>query len=293
MGVRFRSYTIPTVEGRIVNSNGIDLFTESFGSESDPAVLLIMGACASGVWWPQEFCRRLAARGRYVIRYDHRDTGRSTTYSPGEIHYTVEDLADDAVAVLDGLRAEQAHLAGMSLGGFLAQLIALKHPGRVRTLTLIASEPLGPGDPAIPPIDPRITAWHAQAASLDWSDKAAIIEYGVGAWRLLSGSAHAFDEAGIRAMATEDLERGTDLRTSMNHALLTGGEQWYNRLNEITAPTLIIHGTEDPVLRYAHALALEKGIPRAQLVTLDGTGHELHPSDWDTILDALIAHTKG
>ena len=104
---------------RQINANGVDLFTESFGDPSDPAILLIMGAMASAVWWPEEFCRKLADRGRLVIRYDHRDTGRSVSYAPGRIEYSVEDLADDAVGVLNAYEIDRAHLVGMSLGGFL------------------------------------------------------------------------------------------------------------------------------------------------------------------------------
>ena len=142
-----------------IKVNGIDLYTESFGDPSGPTILLIMGAMASGVWWPEEFCRQIAERGRYVIRYDHRDTGRSVSYAPGRIEYSVEDLSDDAVGILNAYGIDRAHLVGMSLGGFLSQLIALKYPDRVLTLTLIASERLGPEDPAIPAMDPKIPAY--------------------------------------------------------------------------------------------------------------------------------------
>jgi hypothetical protein len=114
----------------VKTADGATLYSETFGDPEHPPILLIMGAMASGVWWPDGFCRRLAEAQRYVIRYDHRDTGASTSYAPSTASYTVEDLADDAVAVLDAYRIGRAHLAGMSLGGYLAQLIALKHPGR-------------------------------------------------------------------------------------------------------------------------------------------------------------------
>src|SRR6185503_10682216 len=117
-------------------------FTESFGDCNADPVLLIMGAMASGVWWPRSFCMQLAGRGRFVSRYDHRDTGRSTSYGPGGATYSTETLADDAFSVLDAYNLESAHLVGMSLGGYLSQLLALKAPRRVKTLTLIASERL-------------------------------------------------------------------------------------------------------------------------------------------------------
>ncbi len=276
---------------RMISAGDVRLATESFGKSSDPAVLLIMGAMASSAWWPDGFCRQLVLQGRRVIRYDQRDTGASTSYAPGTIEYSVEDLADDAVAVLDGYGVSRAHLVGMSLGGFLVQLVALKQPGRVMTLTLIASERFADTDPDLPQMSPDIVAYHAAAASLDWSDRDAVLDYQVGAWRLLSGPAHEFDEAHIRALASADFDRTPNPLTPFNHALLSGGEQWYGRLTEITQPTLIIHGTDDPVLPYAHALALERDRPNAKLLTLPGTGHELHPADWKTIADSIGAHT--
>jgi pimeloyl-ACP methyl ester carboxylesterase len=274
-----------------INANGVELFSESFGDPSDPTILLIMGAMASAVWWPEEFCLQLASRGRHVIRYDHRDTGRSTSYAPGQIEYSVEEMADDAVGLLDAYGIGGAHLVGMSLGGFLSQLVALKYPNRVLTLTLIASERLGPEDPAMPPMDPKVPAYHAQASAVDWSDREAVVEYSVGAWRLLSGSAHPFDEETVRTLAAQDFERTNNMLTMMNHSLLSGGERWFGRLNEVGVPALVIHGTEDPVLPYAHGVALAQALPRAKLLTLKGTGHELHRNDWGTIIDAVERHT--
>lgn len=283
----------PDVAHRIehVEKQGVRLHTEAFGNPDDPTILLIMGAMSSSVWWPQAFCRQLAARGRCVIRYDHRDTGRSTSYPSGEPAYTVEDLADDAMRVLDGHGVRQAHLVGMSLGGYLAQLVALKHPERVRTMTLIASECLALADPAMPPIAPALIEHHAQAATLDWTDRDAVIAYQLGAWRLLAGPAHAFDELSIREMAIADFDHTPNLLTAFNHAMLGEATAWVGRLTEIQAPTLVIHGTADPVLPYAHGLALVRAIPDARLVTLEGTGHELHRADWPLMLDAMERHT--
>ncbi len=279
------------MNARRIDANGISLYSEAVGDPAHPAVLLVMGAMSSAVWWPDAFCRRLAARRRYVIRYDHRDTGQSTSYPPGGAPYTVEDLADDAVRVLDGYGIGQAHLMGMSLGGFLAQLVALKHRARVRTLTLVASERLALADPGMPGMDSSIPAYHARAADLDWTDREAVLGYQVGAWRLLSGSAHPFDEAAIRTMAAADYDRTPNPLSAFNHATLDDAGAWVNRLDEIDAPALIIHGTEDPVLPYAHALALEAALPRPTLLPLEGTGHELHRADWPVILDAVERHT--
>ncbi len=123
------------MQERTINVHGASIHSESFGDSGNPCILLIMGAMASALWWPVDFYVELAGRGLFVLRYDHRDTGRSTTSPLGEPGYTVEDLADDAMAVLDGYGVATAHLAGMSLGGFLAQLIALKYPSRVLLMT--------------------------------------------------------------------------------------------------------------------------------------------------------------
>src|SRR5690606_22084173 len=125
---------------------------------------------------------------------------------PGEPGYSVDDLADDAIAILDAHEIARAHIIGMSLGGFLAQLLALKYPQRVATLTLIASEPLSAGDGEVPAIDQKIIDHHMQAADLDWSDRKAVVDFITGAWRLTAGRAHAFDETGIRQLAEQDFE---------------------------------------------------------------------------------------
>lgn len=268
--------------------NHVELCAETFGVSTDPAILLVMGATASMVWWPEEFCLRLAAHRRFVIRYDHRDTGRSQVYEPGSPGYAVDDLASDALGLLDVLGAPTATVVGMSLGGYLAQIMALQAPERVRALVLIASEPLGPGDPSIPGIDPALLAYHAAAANLDWNNLDAVIDYRAGGWRLLSGSARPFDEPLVRAMATKDVLRARSLTSAANHALLSGGEEWFGRLAEIRQPTLVIHGTEDRVLPFAHALALVRAIRGAKLLTLEGVGHELHPQDWDVMIAGIL-----
>lgn len=272
---------------KIVQSEGLQLYSESFGSNEDPAVLLIMGATASGAWWPDEFCAALADRGRFVIRYDHRDTGGSTSYGPGGAGYTVEDLADDAVRVLDGYGIRGAHIVGMSLGGYIAQLLALKYKSRILSIATIASERLAAADPTLPGIAPELLEYHARAGDIDWSDREAIIEYKVGAWALLSGSAHAFEPELIRAMATAELNRTPDPLTAFNHAGLADAVGWTDRLQEIKQPALIIHGTEDIVLPYVHAEALYRALPNARLVRLAGTGHELPRAVWPLVLDEL------
>ena len=145
----------------------------------------------------------------------------------------------------------------------------------------------------MPAMDPRSLEYHTRAATLDWSDREGVIEYQVGAWRLLSGSAHPFDEEFIRGLAAEEWDRTANPLTPFNHARLEEPTRWLGRLDEIKAPTLIVHGTEDLVVPYAHALALHNALRGSRLLSLRGTGHELHPLDWNLILDAIAEHTAG
>lgn len=270
--------------------DSVDIYTDSFGDSTRPAVLLIMGASASMIWWDDAFCQRLAEQGRFVIRYDNRDVGQSTCYPPGEPGYDVEDMADDAVGVLDSYGIEKAHLVGMSLGGMIAQLVALRNPDRVLSITLIASS-VWDDRPDLPPISDKILRYHASAGSVDWSDPKAAARYMAEGWRLLCGSKHPFDEARALQLAEAEAKRARNLLSMFNHALLKGGESWYGKTGKIAVPALVIHGTEDPVLPYPHAKALIESIPGAKLLTLQGVGHELHRETWQTIIDAIVAHT--
>jgi len=273
------------------NINGVEICTESFGSPDGPCILLVMGAMASMVWWDTEFCNRLAKQGRFVIRFDNRDVGRSTCYPPGEIHYSLPDLVDDAVAVLDSYGVEKAHIVGMSLGGMIAQVAALKYPNRVLSITAIGSG-IFEDRPDLPPIDEEIMAYHARAAELDWGNEESIKQYLVGGWELLNGSRHPFDEEQAKALAGEEIRRANSLISMFNHARITGGEEYYGKVNNLRVPTLVIHGTEDPVLPYPHAKAISDAIPGARLVTLEGAGHEIHKNDWDLVISQISAHTE-
>jgi len=273
---------------RMVKANGADLCTGAFGSPADPCVLLIMGACASMLWWPEELCARIARAGRFVIRYDQRDTGRSTTCPPGQPNYSLDDLAEDAMGILDAYKIVKAHIAGMSLGGMIGQILALSHPERVLSLTLVSSGIFAPPNPELPTIDEKILAYHRSATSLDWSDQAAVMDYMVNGWRLLSGNARPFQEADIRAIGEAEAARTVNPMSMFNHALLKGGETWYGKTGQIAVPTVVIHGTDDPVLPYPHGVALAAHIPGARLLTLEGAGHELHRSDWDSLAAAIL-----
>lgn len=275
---------------RTVGRGDLIFATEAFGEESDPAILLIMGATASMLWWPDELCESLAATGRYVIRYDNRDTGRTTTQPPGLPTFAIDDMADDAFAILDGYAIGRAHLVGMSLGGMIAQLAALKHPQRVLSLTLIGSSAFDEDDPDLPPIDPALLAHFATMGDLDWSNREAVIGFHVETWRISAGAGACFDEARARDLAEREYDRALIPQSAMNHAMLGGGEAWRGRLGEIAAPALVIHGQNDPVLSFAHGSRLASGLPSARLVPLDA-GHELNPKDWARIVEEIAVHT--
>lgn len=277
----------------IYKINGINICSESFGEPHNPAILLIMGAMCSMVYWDEEFCQRLADSGRYVIRYDNRDVGRSSVYEPGSSHYTVVDMADDAAGLLDAYQINQAHIVGMSLGGMIAQILALRHPQKVLSLTLIASSIFGSDDVdrGLPPMDESILAYHATGASLNWSDDEAVAHYLVTGSGLLCGSKHKFEEDRTYKQARKEIKRASNLLSMFNHALLKGDASYEGKLILIKVPTLVIHGTEDTVLPYEHALALVNEIPNAKLLTLEGTGHELHSDDWNSIICAISKHT--
>jgi pimeloyl-ACP methyl ester carboxylesterase len=272
--------------------NSVELCVESFGSPEDPCILLIMGAMASMVWWDTEFCLRLAKQGRFVIRYDNRDVGRSTCCPPGGMDYSFLDLVDDSVAVLDSFGIRKAHFAGMSLGGMISQAAALQYPDRLLSITAIASG-IFDDRPDLPPIDERILAYHARAADSDWGNAQQVKEYLVGGWKLLNGTRHAFDVNQAMALADEEMRRARSLQSMFNHAQITGGEKLYGKVNELRLPTLAIHGTADPVLPYPHGKALADAIPGARLVTLEGMGHELHKNDWDRAISEMAVHTEG
>jgi pimeloyl-ACP methyl ester carboxylesterase len=276
----------------IVRANGVDLCVETFGDPRAPAILLISGAAASMDWWDTEFCRRIAEGGRLVIRYDHRDTGRSVTYPPGAPGYTGPELADDAAALIDVLAGGRAHVAGLSMGGGIAQYLAVEHAARVATLTLMSTSP-GPASD-LPPMADRLRATFADPApEPDWSDHDAVVEYLVEEQRPYAGP-DTFDEQRVREIARRVVGRTAGLGSSGNHWVIDGGEDLRPRLGEITAPALVIHGTQDPLFPPGHGAALAREIPGAELLLLDGVGHEPPPrATWDLVVPALLRHTAS
>ena len=218
------------MSGRTTGDGEISLYSEAFGSSTDPPLLLIMGAMSSGVWWPEEFCRRLAGRGRFVDRYDHRDTGRSTSHGPGQAAYSVEDLADDAIRVLDGYSIGGAHLVGMSLGGYLAQIVSLKCPRRMLSLTLIASERLAQRIPNVPAMDPRRSIRSIMTAPGESTGRIeqAVVDYQV--VRMLFGLGPSLRRGRDPSDGDRRLRAAPSLLTTFNHATLGGADGWEGRL---------------------------------------------------------------
>lgn len=276
---------------RTVEHGSLSFATEAFGNPTDTAILLIMGATASMLWWPDELCHLLADAGRFVVRYDNRDTGRSTTYEPGPPTYTIDDMADDAIAILDGFELARAHLVGMSLGGMIAQLAALKRPDRVQSLTLISSSAFDEDDPDLPPMDPALLEHFAKIETLDWNDRAAVVDFHVETFRIAAGPNADFDERRARNLAEREYDRALEPQSAMNHSMLGGGEKWAGRLSELTAPALVIHGRYDPILSLEHARRLAYRLRSARLVVLDA-GHELNKKDWNAIVDEICAVTS-
>ena len=285
--------------------NGIEICAETFGERSDPAVLLIGGAACSMDWWADEFCRRLAAGGRYVIRYDHRDTGRTTSFLVGDPGYSGVDLAHDALGVLDALHIHRAHLVGQSLGGMLAQRLALERPHRVLSLTLIStsrgprsSPPSAP--PASPPSAPPASPPSAPASPPeeapehpDWSDRRATVDHIVESVRSIGGAFTA-EEPQLRRLAERVYDRTNDMAASQtNHFIIAPGPAYRDRLGEVKAPTLVLHGTQDPFFTPASAEALAAAIPGARLIWLEGVGHEYAPEAlWPIVLEAILSQAR-
>jgi len=262
--------------------------TSTHGSPTDPAVLLIGGSGSSMDWWEPDFCAQLT--GRYVIRYDHRDTGESPSYPPGRPGYTGDDLVRDALTVLDQVGVAAAHIVGISMGGAIAQVLTLDHPTRVLSLTAISTT-AGAGDPDLPGMTPSVTSALAALSEPDWSDEAAVVRYMVDLQHALA--AEPFNEAETRAIAAKAVARTKNNESShKNHHATEGGAPWRHRLAEITVPTLILHGDEDPLFPLPHGEALAREIPGARLVVLPRTGHEFPRRNWPLVTREILALTS-
>jgi pimeloyl-ACP methyl ester carboxylesterase len=278
------------VTERMIEANGVELCTEPFGDPADPPILLVMGIGGSMLWWEEGFCRMLAGGGRFVIRYDHRDTGRSITYRPGRPGYTGTDLVADAAGVLDAYRIPAAHVVGVSAGGAFAQVLVLDFADRVRSLVLISTSPALPGERDLPASTDEYRRFVASAEA-DWSEPASVIEYLVGYSRVLAGGERPFDEAAVRDLARRDIERARDFAVAQNHDTIPDDGRSHDPVASIAVPTLVIHGTADPMFPLEHGRALAEEIPTARLLPLEGAGHGVDRADWETIVRAIVEHT--
>jgi pimeloyl-ACP methyl ester carboxylesterase len=277
-----------------VIASGGEICAQAFGDPADRAILLIAGSSASMDWWEDEFCERLAEGPRFVVRYDHRDTGQSASYPVGGPGYNGDDLAEDAVGVLDRFDLQRAHLVGISMGGSLAQLVGLDHPDRVTSLTLISTSFAVPSGLDLPGMRPDVASAFAALERPDWSDREAVIDYCVEGVRLTSGSG-GFDEAQIRQVCDRVVNRTRDIEaTYTNHDLIHEKEdRARGPVSGIAAPTLVIHGDDDPVFPPEHGEALTAAIPGAEHLELEGVGHELPRRSWDVVIPAILGHTMS
>jgi pimeloyl-ACP methyl ester carboxylesterase len=284
---------------RMIKANDIDIWTESFGDSADDPLLLIMGATAQGIYWPQELIQHFVDAGRFVVRYDNRDTGQSTCFDFVTDPYSLSDLALDAVGVLDAYGFESAHVAGASMGGMIVQELLLHHRPRVKTATIIMSSPTaGGGDQPdlsaddLPGPDPQ---WMAQAMAAQFAPaetREEKIQIRIDTFAMLAGSIEPFDTERQRDIAEREVDRATNFAAMNNHAFAIGISQPADRrplLAGVDVPTLVIHGTEDPILPYAHGVALAETIAGAELMTMDKAGHEMPMCYMDEMVRRMIS----
>jgi pimeloyl-ACP methyl ester carboxylesterase len=278
-----------------IKVNGIELCVETFGDPADPPVLLVGITMLS---WPDELCLMLA--GRYVVRYDLRDTGQSTFEDPDAPSYDLRDLVTDASELLVALDLGRTHVVGMGVGGFIAQLLTLDHPAQVASLSLISTRPVAPGpaDSDLPDHMPEIMGQLFGRPEPDWTDRNSVVDYLTGSARLMSGS-RGFDEQDARAVAGSVFDRAgrTPKAQRASHlgsmfAAIDCRPRWRERLGKITVPTLVVHGDEDPFFPHGNGVTLAAEIPGATLLTLPGIGQGLPRVTWPVVVNAVLRHTS-
>jgi pimeloyl-ACP methyl ester carboxylesterase len=297
------------VNEKFVRSGRLRLWTERFGDPGNPTVLLIMGTSTQGIGWPEELLEALVDSGRQVIRFDHRDTGRSDCVDFTTDPYALADLAADATAVLDGHGVAAAHVVGASLGAAIGQWLAVHRAPRVRTLTAMASSPMGnnpgpawaramTGQPAVaaelPPPAARFVNHVLASARAPRTTQEERVAADVQTWRVLNGDVLPFDEGGARRFVERCYARAGNPAAALNHDL--AGRRFADDrrapLTTVTAPTLVVHGSEDPLFPLAHGEALAAQIPGARLEVIPGMGHHpfFAPGLTERIADSIIRH---
>ncbi len=288
-------------------ANGIQIEYDSFGDPSASPLLLIMGLGGQLIHWDEDFCRQLADNGHFIIRYDNRDTGLSSKFDRAgradigatlstlmqggaiQTPYSLEDMADDAAGLLAALKIRKAHICGTSMGGMIAQAFAIRYPQRILSLTSIYSTT---GNPDLPPAQPEATE---ALMTPPPSDRQAYIEYNVKTLRTIAGPAFPFDEPFIRKIAARAYDRAFYPHGIGRHMMAVLGQK--NRksaLASVTVPTLVIHGTADPLVPAAHGQDTAQAIPGAQLLLIEGMGHDLPQANgaWRQVIEAIATHLK-
>lgn len=281
-------------------ANGIQIEYDTFGDNSSPPLLLIMGLSAQMIGWEKEFCNQLAEKGLYVIRFDNRDVGLSTKFEEAGIPdieaamrgeefqtaYGLDDMADDAVGLLDALGIEKAHICGASMGAMITQVIGYRHPSRVLSLIPIMGTT---SNPDLPRAKPEVMEMLITPAPVE---REAYIENSVVMWKLSWGCLD-FDDDLVRKRAAESYDRAFYPEGIVRqHAAIISNGNRKTRLASITAPTLVIHGSEDPLLPVEHGKDTAEAIPGAEMLIVDGMGHCLPRVAWPQIVDAIVNHTR-
>ncbi len=287
----------------IVTANGIDIACETFGDPHRPAVLLIAGFGTQMIRWTAPFCQALAARGYHVIRFDNRDVGLSSHFrhcpSPDfaelaaalmagqrpEVPYTLYDMARDAVGLLDALGIARAHVIGRSMGGMIAQILASEYADRVLSLTSIMSST---GNPALPQAAPDVMAMMMRPAPDPVADTDAFLAHSLAFARRITGSIYPLEEDAHGQLVLEEVRRSHDPAGAARQiaAMAVTGDR-RDRLATITAPTLVMHGSDDPLILPACGADTAASIPGAEYLMIDGMGHDLPQALYTKVIDAI------
>jgi pimeloyl-ACP methyl ester carboxylesterase len=285
----------------LASTNGIELEYEVFGDSADPAMLLVMGLGMQLLAWEEDFCRMLAERGFYVIRYDNRDVGLSTKIEDAPVPdlfalmagdgssagYTLEDMVDDAAGLLDHLEIEAAHVVGVSMGGMIAQALAIHLPERVLSLTSIMSTT---GDRTVG--QPRQSALPALISPAP-EGRDAYIEYTLNLFKLIGSPAYPMDEDRFRALASSMYDRmHYPIGFMRQLAAIVASPDRTPALGSVRAPTLVIHGEEDPLIQVSGGEATANAIPGAKLMKVPGMGHDLPRELWPEFVNAIVENTE-
>lgn len=288
-----------------VAANGIRVCYDELGTPSDPPVLLIMGLGSQMIFWRDDFCQLLVDRGRRVIRFDNRDVGQSSWFDEhgmpdilsimgavagGQsvtVPYLLRDMAADSAGLLDALGIESAHVVGASMGGMIAQTLAIEAPARVRSLTSIMSTT---GDTDLPPPRPEALA---VLLSPPPSGREESIERTVTVFRTIGSPGFPYDEQEVRAVATEAFERGANPAGVARQlaAILASGSR-SAALRALRMPALVVHGIDDPLVPFAGGQRTAEAIPGARTLFIEGMGHDLPRPLWPRIVDAICDLTE-